>query len=88
MKKRNYDLDQVRQLQGTVQIDHTLARLGARKLRDLFATHEYINTFGAYNGQQAVQHVKAGLKAIYLSGGKLPRQLYGRSLSRSVSLCC
>ena len=68
MKKRNYDLDQVRQLQGTVQIDHTLARLGARKLRDLFATHEYINTFGAYNGQQAVQHVKAGLKAIYLSG--------------------
>ena len=68
MKKRNYDLDQVKQLQGTVQIDHTLARLGARKLRDLFATHEYINTFGAYNGQQAVQHVKAGLKAIYLSG--------------------
>lgn len=68
MKKRNYDLDQVRQLQGTVQIDHTLARLGARKLRELFDTHEYINTFGAYNGQQAVQHVKAGLKAIYLSG--------------------
>lgn len=68
MKKRNYDLEKVRQLQGTVQIDHTLARLGARKLRDLFDTHEYINTFGAYNGQQAVQHVKAGLKAIYLSG--------------------
>jgi isocitrate lyase len=68
MKKRNYDLEQVRQLQGTVQIDHTLARLGARKLRDLFDTYEYINTFGAYNGQQAVQHVKAGLKAIYLSG--------------------
>ena len=68
MKKRNYDLEKVRQLQGTVQIDHTLARLGARKLRDLFDTYEYINTFGAYNGQQAVQHVKAGLKAIYLSG--------------------
>lgn len=68
MKKRNYDLEQVRQLQGTVQIDHTLARLGARKLRELFDTYEYINTFGAYNGQQAVQHVKAGLKAIYLSG--------------------
>ena len=71
MKKRNYGPEQVRQLQGTVQIDHTLARLGARKLRELFDTYEYINTFGAYNGQQAVQHVKAGLKAIYLSGWQI-----------------
>ena len=68
MKKRNYTPEDVRRLQGTVQIDHTLARMGAKKLRQLFEENEYINTFGAYNGQQAVQHVKAGLKAIYLSG--------------------
>ena len=68
MKRRNYSADKVRSLQGSVQIDHTLARLGAKKLRQLFEENEYINTFGAYNVQQAVQHVKAGLKAIYLSG--------------------
>ena len=68
MKRRNYNQEQVDRLRGTVHIDHTLARLGAAKLRKLFEENEYINTFGAYNGQQAVQHVKAGLKAIYLSG--------------------
>ena len=68
MKKRSYTQDSVDKLRGTVHIDHTLARLGAAKLRELFETYDYINTFGAYNGQQAVQHVKAGLKAIYLSG--------------------
>ena len=68
MKKRDYSQQDVNRLQGTVQIDHTLAKMGATKLRQLFEDNEYINTFGAYNGQQAVQHVKAGLKAIYLSG--------------------
>ena len=68
MKKRDYTPEQVRRLQGTISIDHTLAKMGAAKLRQLFEENEYINTFGAYNGQQAVQHVKAGLKAIYLSG--------------------
>jgi len=66
--KRSYKPEAVDKLRGSVQIDHTLARLGARKLRQLFEENEYINTFGAYNGQQAVQHVKAGLKAIYCSG--------------------
>lgn len=66
--KRNYSPDQVKQLQGSVKIEHTLAKQGAAKLRMLLATNPYINTFGAYNGQQAVQHVKAGLHAIYLSG--------------------
>src|SRR6056300_589704 len=42
--------------------------MGSKKLRQLFEDNLYINTFGAYNGQQAVQHVKAGLKAIYVSG--------------------
>jgi len=45
-----------------------LARRGAHKLRELLANEPYVNTLGAYNGQMAVQHAKAGLKAIYLSG--------------------
>lgn len=68
MKKRNYTPDTVRRLQGSVQVEHTLARRGAAKLRELLATEPYVNTLGAYNGQMAVQHAKAGLKAIYLSG--------------------
>jgi isocitrate lyase len=68
MKKRNYTPETVRRLQGSVQVEHTLARRGAHKLRELLANEPYINTLGAYNGQQAVQHAKAGLKAIYLSG--------------------
>lgn len=66
--KRDYTDEQVRQLQGSIKIEHTLAKLGAAKLRSLLASKPYVNTFGAYNGQQAVQHVKAGLDAIYLSG--------------------
>ena len=66
--KRDYTPEQVKQLQGSVKIEHTLAKNGAANLRNLLATNPYINTFGAYNGQQAVQHVKAGLKAIYCSG--------------------
>ena len=68
MKKRNYTQETVRRLQGSVQIEHTLARQGAAKLSKLIATEPYVNTLGAYSGQQAVQHAKAGLKAIYLSG--------------------
>ena len=68
MKQRNYTLDTVRKLRGSVQIEHTMAKLGAANLRMLLENEPYINTLGAYNGQQAVQHAKAGLKAIYLSG--------------------
>lgn len=68
MKKRNYTHEDVRKLQGSVQIEHTLAKRGAHKLRELLANEDYVNTLGAYNGQMAVQHAKAGLKAIYLSG--------------------
>jgi isocitrate lyase len=66
--KRNYSADQVKALQGSVKIESTLAKIGAKQLRKLFETEPYVKTFGAYNGQQAVQHVKAGLKAIYVSG--------------------
>ena len=68
MKKRSYDQTVVDQLKGSVHIEHTLAERGSLQLRKLFSENPYINTFGAYNGQQAVQHVKAGLKAIYVSG--------------------
>ena len=66
--KRNYTNEHVKSLQGSVKIEHTLAKMGAKQLRALFESESYVNTFGAYNGQQAVQHVKAGLKAIYVSG--------------------
>ena len=68
MKKRNYTSADVQKLQGSLHVEHTLARRGAAKLRELLANEPYINTLGAYNGQMAVQHAKAGLKAIYLSG--------------------
>ena len=68
MKKRNYSSDVVKKLQGTQHIEFTIAKDMASKMRRLLAENPYINTFGAYNGQQAVQHVKAGLKAIYCSG--------------------
>ena len=68
MKKRTYDQSEFTRLQGSIKIEHTLAKLGAQRLRQLLEENDYIHTFGAYNGQQAVQHVKAGLQAIYLSG--------------------
>ena len=68
MKKRDYTQETVNKLRGSIQIEHTLAKHGARHLREMLQREPYINTLGAYNGQQAVQHAKAGLKAIYLSG--------------------
>ena len=68
MKKRSYSPETVRKLQGTQHIEHTIAKDMAVKMRKLLAENPYIHTFGAYNGQQAVQHVKAGLQAIYCSG--------------------
>ena len=68
MKQRNYTQETVRKLQGSIQIEHTLAKRGAARLRELLATEPYVATLGAYSGQQAVQHAKAGLKSIYLSG--------------------
>lgn len=68
MKKRSYSPETVRKLQGTQHIEHTIAKDMAAKMRRLLAENPYIHTFGAYNGQQAVQHVKAGLQAIYCSG--------------------
>ncbi|HEY1894399.1 MAG TPA: isocitrate lyase [Chthoniobacterales bacterium] len=66
--KRNYSLADVERLQGSVVIEYTLARRGAEKFWRLLHTEDYVSTLGALTGNQAVQQVKAGLKAIYLSG--------------------
>ena len=55
-------------LRGTIQIEHTLACLGSQRLWDLLHTEPYVKALGAMTGNQAVQQVLAGLKAIYLSG--------------------
>src|SRR5881275_1222742 len=66
--ERPYSSEDVLRLRGTVQVEHTLARLGAERLWELLHTEDYVPTLGALSGGQAVQMVKAGLKAIYLSG--------------------
>jgi isocitrate lyase len=65
---RPYTAEQVVKLSGTVTIEHTLARLGAARLWNLLHKEEYVSALGALTGNQAVQQVQAGLKAIYLSG--------------------
>src|SRR5450432_47547 len=66
--KRTYSAADVVRLRGSVQVEHTLARRGAEKLWNLVNTEPFVNTLGALTGNQAMQQVKAGLKAIYLSG--------------------
>ena len=65
---RGYTADDVVRLRGTVHIEHSLARLGAEKLWRNMATLPFVNALGALTGNQAMQQIKAGLKAIYLSG--------------------
>ena len=65
---RPYSAEDVVRLRGSVQIEHTLARRGADKLWNLVNTEEFVPCLGALTGGQAVQQVKAGIKAIYLSG--------------------
>ena len=66
--ERPYSAEEVRKLQGSLQVEHTLARVGANRLWKLMQENPYVNTLGALTGNQAVQQVQAGLKAIYLSG--------------------
>jgi len=80
--ERPYTGEDVERLRGTVHVEHTLARLGAERLWKLLHTEDHVPTLGALTGGQAVQMVKAGLKAIYLSGwqvaadGNLAGQTY------------
>ncbi len=66
--QRDYTPDEVARLRGSVRIEHTLARLGAERLWKLVNNEAYIHALGALTGNQAMQMVRAGLKAIYLSG--------------------
>ena len=66
--QRSYSAADVVRLRGSVQVEHTLAKRGADKLWNLLHTEPFVNTLGALTGNQAMQQVKAGLKAIYLSG--------------------
>ncbi|MFC4819940.1 isocitrate lyase [Dokdonella ginsengisoli] len=66
--KRNYTAEDVVRLRGTVHVEHSLARLGAEKLWKSLHSEDFVNALGALTGNQAMQQVKAGLKAIYLSG--------------------
>ncbi len=66
--RRDYSAADVVRLRGSLRIEHTLARRGAERLWDLLTSTDYVHTFGALTGAQAVQMVKAGLQAIYLSG--------------------
>ena len=66
--QRGYSAADVVRLRGSFPIEHTLARRGAEKLWDMLQTDPYVNCLGALTGGQAMQQVKAGVKAIYLSG--------------------
>ena len=65
---RTYSAEDVIRLRGRVQEEYTLARLGAERLRQLLEAEDAVTALGAVTGMQAVQQVRAGLKAIYLSG--------------------
>src|SRR5881394_4527464 len=66
--ERPYSREEVERLRGSVSIEHTLARCGAEKLWNLLHSEDFVAALGALTGNQAVQQVRAGLKAIYLSG--------------------
>jgi isocitrate lyase len=66
--QRPYSAEDVLRLRGSIHIEHTLARMGAERLWELLHAEPYVNALGAMTGNQAVQQVQAGLKAIYVSG--------------------
>ncbi|KUO94710.1 isocitrate lyase [Ferroacidibacillus organovorans] len=66
--KRPYRAEDVLRLRGSVTIEHTLAKMGSKRLFELLHSEPYVPALGALTGNQAVQQVRAGLKAIYLSG--------------------
>ncbi|MEM7153335.1 MAG: isocitrate lyase [Myxococcota bacterium] len=66
--ERPYSTEDVLRLRGSVAVEHTIARLGAERLWELMHTEDYVHSLGAITGNQAMQQVRAGLKAIYCSG--------------------
>jgi isocitrate lyase len=74
---RTYSAEDVVRLRGTVHVEHSLARLGAEKLWKSLHKEDFVNALGALTGNQAMQQVKAGLKAIYLSGWQVAADANG-----------
>src|ERR1700730_14386686 len=66
--ERPYTAEDVLRLRGSLEIEHTLAPLGAERLWELWQPEPYLKSLGAMTGNQAVQQVQAGLKSIYVSG--------------------
>ena len=85
--ERGYTAEEVVRLRGTVNIEYSLAKQGAEKLWARMHEMDYVNALGALTGNQAVQQVKAGLKAIYLSGWQVAADAnLGRSMYPDQSL--
>ena len=66
--KRDYTPEEVERLRGSIKIEYSMCKHQSKKLWDLLNSENYINTLGSLSGNHAIQHAKAGLKAIYLSG--------------------
>ena len=66
--KRDYKAEEVERLHGSIKIEYSMCKHQSKKLWDLLNSENYINTLGSLSGNHAIQHAKAGLKAIYLSG--------------------
>ena len=66
--KRDYNQDDVERLRGSIKIEYSICKQQSTKLWNLLNSEPYVNTLGSLSGNHAVQHAKAGLKAIYLSG--------------------
>jgi isocitrate lyase len=79
--ERPYTASDVDRLRGSVRIEHSLARLGATRLWDLLHARDYVNALGALSGNQAVQMVRAGLEAIYVSGWQVAADANSSSMT-------
>ena len=66
--KKDYTAEEVERLRGYIKIEYSMCKKKKKKLWDLLNSENYINTLGSLSGNHAIQHAKAGLKAIYLSG--------------------
>jgi isocitrate lyase len=78
---RPYTQADVLRLRGTVRVEHSLARLGAGRLWELLHTRDYVHSLGALSGNQAVQMIKAGLEAIYISGWQVAADANSASMT-------
>jgi isocitrate lyase len=79
--ERPYTTADVERLRGSVRVEHTLARLGANRLWELLHTRDYVHSLGALSGNQAVQMVRAGLEAIYISGWQVAADANSSSMT-------